>query len=93
MEVTSSVDCADSHCDELTMSSLPPSDVPPFAGAEDGGSGLDGVVNRIKDLAINRGDAMRRSKKDRASLKSSFREYHKAIEVRGLANLSGCGHL
>lgn len=51
------------------------------AGAEDGGSGLDGVVNRMKDLAVNRGDAMRRSKRDRASLKSSFRGYYKAVEV------------
>ena len=53
----------------------------PLAGTEDGANGLDGVVNRMKDLAVNRGDAMRRSKKDRASLKSSFREYHKAVEV------------
>lgn len=50
------------------------------SGAEDGGSGLDGVVNRMKDLAVNRGDAMRRSKRDRASLKSSFRGYYKAVE-------------
>lgn len=36
---------------------------------------------RMKDLATNRGDALRRSKKSRASLRSTFRELCSSVEV------------
>ena len=36
---------------------------------------------RMKDLATNRGDAKRRSKKDRSSLKSTFRDLCSTLEV------------
>lgn len=51
------------------------------ADSEEAPNGLDSVVERMKALSVNRGDSMRRSKKDRASLKSSFRGYYKAVEV------------
>lgn len=44
-------------------------------------SGLDDVVGRMKDLAMNKGDKTRRSKKDRASLRSTFRELCNVVEV------------
>ena len=37
---------------------------------------------RMKQLATNRGDAKRRSKKDRSSLKSTFRDLCSTLEVR-----------
>ncbi len=39
---------------------------------------------RMKDLATNRGDAKRRSKKDRSSLKSTFRDLCSTLEVSTL---------
>jgi len=42
---------------------------------------LNDIVSRMRDLASNRGDAQRRSKKDRAYLKQTFREHYKAVEV------------
>lgn len=45
-------------------------------------SGLDEVVGRMKDLAVNKGDKSRRSRKDRASLRSTFRELCNVVEVR-----------
>ena len=38
-------------------------------------------MSRMKDLATNRGDVNRRSKRDRSSLKTIFREHYKAVEV------------
>ena len=43
--------------------------------------GMEDVVARMKDLATNRGDAKRRSKRDRSSLKSTFRELCSTLEV------------
>lgn len=43
--------------------------------------GMEEVVARMKDLATNRGDALRRSKKSRASLRSTFREICSSVEV------------
>lgn len=43
--------------------------------------GMDDVVARMKDLATNRGDAKRRSKRDRSSLKSTFRDLCSTLEV------------
>ena len=45
-------------------------------------SGLDEVVARMKELASNRGDALRRSKRDRSTLKSTFRDLLGVVEVR-----------
>lgn len=36
---------------------------------------------RMKELATNRGDTKRRSKKDRSSLKSTFRDLCSTLEV------------
>lgn len=44
-------------------------------------SGLDDVVGRMKDLATNKGDSNRRSRKDRASSRSTFRELCSVVEV------------
>jgi len=52
-------------------------------GSEDSLSGLSEVVGRMRDLATNRGDRQRRSKRDRASLRGAFREITRVIEVRG----------
>lgn len=41
---------------------------------------LEDIVDRMKDLATNRGDAIRRSKKDRASQKGTFRELMSIVE-------------
>lgn len=45
-------------------------------------SGLDEVVARMKDLASNRGDSLRRSKRDRSTLKGTFRDLVGMVEVR-----------
>jgi len=45
-------------------------------------SGLDLVVDRMKDLASNRGDRQRRSKRERSALKGAFRELRSVMEVR-----------
>lgn len=45
-----------------------------------GVSGLSEVVGRMKDLATNRGDRQRRSKRERASLRGAFREITRVIE-------------
>ncbi|CAL8465178.1 g4713 [Coccomyxa elongata] len=47
--------------------------------------GMEEVVARMKDLATNRGDALRRSKKSRASLRSTFREICSSVEGGGAA--------
>ncbi len=63
-----------------------------FAGEESGegtplepggkrSPGMEEVVARMKDLATNRGEALRRSKKSRASLRSTFREICSSVEV------------
>jgi hypothetical protein len=47
-------------------------------------SGLDLVVDRMKDLASNRGDRQRRSKRERSVLKGTFRELRSVMEVGGM---------
>lgn len=42
---------------------------------------LEDIVSRMQDLAKNRGDDTRRSKKDRASQRSTFRELSSILEV------------
>lgn len=44
-------------------------------------NGLDDVVGRMRELATNRGDKSRRSKRDRVSMKSTFRELCNVVEV------------
>jgi hypothetical protein len=54
-------------------------------GSSSGGGGVSGlseVVGRMRDLATNRGDRQRRSKRDRASLRGAFRDITRVIEVR-----------
>lgn len=41
---------------------------------------LEDIVARMQDLAKNRGDETRRSKKDRVVLRSTFRELHSIME-------------
>ena len=53
----------------------------PKQQAEAISSGLDDVVGRMKDLATNKGDSNRRSRKDRASSRSTFRELCNVVEV------------
>jgi Interferon-related developmental regulator (IFRD) len=43
---------------------------------------MDDVVARMRELATHRGDEQRRNKRDRASLKSTFRELITTVEVR-----------
>lgn len=38
-------------------------------------SNMDAVVARMQDLATDKGDALRRSRKDRAKLRSLFRRW------------------
>ena len=44
-------------------------------------NGLDDVVGRMRELATNRGDKSRRSKRDRVSMKSTFRQLCNVVEV------------
>lgn len=53
----------------------------PQQKAEAISNGLDDVVGRMRQLATNRGDKSRRSKKDRVSMKSTFRELCNVVEV------------
>ncbi|WIA18984.1 hypothetical protein OEZ85_003651 [Tetradesmus obliquus] len=43
-------------------------------------SGLDMVIDRVRDLANNRGDRQRRSRRERQSMRSSFRELRSVME-------------
>ena len=51
------------------------------AGEDAETNGLEDIVSRMKDLATNRGDVNRRSKRDRSFLKTVFRDHYKAVEV------------
>jgi hypothetical protein len=42
---------------------------------------MDEVVARMKELATHRGDEQRRNRRDRAALKSTFRELITTVEV------------
>ncbi len=53
----------------------------PKQQAEAISNGLDDVVSRMKDLATNRGDKNRRSRRDRASTRSTFRDLCNVVEV------------
>ena len=53
----------------------------PKQQAEAISKGLDDVVSRMKDLATNRGDMNRRSRRDRASTRSTFRDLCNIVEV------------
>ena len=53
----------------------------PKQQAEAISNGLDDVASRMKDLASNRGDKSRRSRRDRASTRSTFRELCNVVEV------------
>lgn len=53
----------------------------PQQKAEAISNGLDDVVGRMRELATNRGDKSRRSKRDRVSMKSTFRELCNVVEV------------
>ncbi|KAL0044066.1 hypothetical protein WJX82_006874 [Trebouxia sp. C0006] len=55
----------------------------PKQQAEAISNGLDDVVSRMKDLASNRGDKNRRSRRDRASTRSTFRELCNVVEQDG----------
>lgn len=44
---------------------------------------LEDIVSRMKDLAKNRGDASRRSRRERASQRGTFRELCNIVEVGG----------
>ncbi|KAI8467634.1 MAG: interferon-related developmental regulator family protein [Monoraphidium minutum] len=50
------------------------------SGSAGGVSGLSEVVGRMRDLATNRGDRQRRSKRERAALRGAFRDITRAIE-------------
>lgn len=43
-------------------------------------SGLDDALDRMKDLASNKGDKLRRSKREKATLRSAFRELCGIVE-------------
>ena len=47
--------------------------------------GMADIVDRMKDLAKNTGDASRRSRKDRAALRSTFKDLINVVEVRHFA--------
>ncbi len=53
----------------------------PKQQAEAISNGLDDVVSRMKELATNRGDNNRRSRRDRASTRSTFRDLCNVVEV------------
>ncbi|KAF6258563.1 interferon-related developmental regulator-domain-containing protein [Scenedesmus sp. NREL 46B-D3] len=43
-------------------------------------SGLDMVIDRVRDLASNRGDRQRRNRRERQTMRSSFRELRSVME-------------
>jgi len=43
-------------------------------------AGLEDVVDRMKELATNKGEKLRRSKRDKAAMKSVFRELHGTLQ-------------
>lgn len=53
----------------------------PKQQAEAVSNGLDDVVSHMKELATNRGDKHRRSRRDRASTRSTFRDLCNIVEV------------
>ena len=79
-----STDCAGPPAGDDELGSPGPA-TPPLAGEYGGvhAGGMEDVVARMRDLATNRGDASRRSKRERASLRSTFRGLCSAVEVRG----------
>ena len=62
----------------------------PRQRAEAMSDGLEDVVGRMRELATNRGDKTRRSKKDRVSMKSTFRELCNVVEVNCSKHQSAC---
>jgi hypothetical protein len=42
---------------------------------------MDDVMTRMRDLASHKGDDIRRSKRDRSALKTTFRDLVASIEV------------
>jgi Interferon-related developmental regulator (IFRD) len=62
----------------------------PAAEAANGGgagaatAGMDEVVARMRELATHRGDEQRRNRRDRAALKSTFRDLVTTVEVRAV---------
>lgn len=69
--------------DACDLASLPQSAPAADADDEEGmPQRLEDIVARMQDLARNRGDDTRRSKKDRASLRGTFRELCSIVEVR-----------
>ena len=44
-------------------------------------AGLEDVVDRMKELATNKGEKLRRSKRDKAAMRSVFRELHGTLQV------------
>jgi hypothetical protein len=55
-------------------------------------SGLDMVIDRVRDLASNRGDRQRRSRRERQSMRSSFRELRSVMEVGGFTGYGSHGY-
>ncbi|KAA6426975.1 MAG: hypothetical protein FRX49_03299 [Trebouxia sp. A1-2] len=55
----------------------------PKQQAEAVSNGLDDVVSHMKELATNRGDKHRRSRRDRASTRSTFRDLCNIVEQDG----------
>ena len=52
---------------------------------------LEAIVERMRDLAKNRGDASRLNKGDRASSRGTFRDLLAIIQVRGWGVEDGVG--
>ena len=52
--------------------------------------GMADIVDRMKDLAKNTGDASRRSRKDRAALRSTFKDLINVVEARPSRSLLAC---
>jgi len=65
--------------DTCDLSTLPES-TPAQDEEEEGVDRIEDIVSRMQDLAKNRGDETRRSKKDRVVLKTTFRELASIME-------------
>ena len=50
------------------------------------------VVARMRELATHKGDEQRRNRRDRAALKSTFRELITTVEVRSCPKWFGTGN-
>ena len=82
LETTHRIHSGCSPTEERSDSGRPRQSPASEAGSCAGAAGLDAVVARMRELATNRGDALRRSRRDRGTLRTRFRDLVGVVEAR-----------